>query len=349
MSTVFDITAYGAVGDGITDCTAAIQAALDDAAKCQGVVSVPSGTFLTGKLQLGARVTLEGHSAWTFRSNGGSIFKLNDPAADCLLEITGAFGCAIRGICFDGGELGEKIHGIHLCWPVYNGGGEEDTPTIDDCRISKFTGDGIHLEHVWCFSVRHSQMAYNGGAGLYIDGWDAFILDNWFSANGHAGILGGRHCSSVTATGNRVEWNRKAGFLLPYSHCCNFTGNYFDRSFGPALALGYGKAESVAISGNIFHRNGRHNEEMTDPQESVHLSIKGGKNIAITGNTMSVWMDDNCKGRPSPDYGTIIENCTGLVMQGNAWMGGALQEGILLKGENTECIVKDNPGGLFEN
>ena len=53
MKNVFDITAYGAVGDGVTDNTAAIQAALDDAAKCRGVVQVPPGNYLTGKLTMG--------------------------------------------------------------------------------------------------------------------------------------------------------------------------------------------------------------------------------------------------------------------------------------------------------
>ena len=37
----FDITAYGAVGDGKTDCTAAIQKAMDDAAAVEGTVLVP--------------------------------------------------------------------------------------------------------------------------------------------------------------------------------------------------------------------------------------------------------------------------------------------------------------------
>ena len=56
MNRIFDITAYGAVGDNQTDCTAAIQAALDDAAACRGVVAVPPGIYRTGKLKLGKGV-----------------------------------------------------------------------------------------------------------------------------------------------------------------------------------------------------------------------------------------------------------------------------------------------------
>ncbi|MBO5219490.1 MAG: hypothetical protein J6C52_08670, partial [Clostridia bacterium] len=38
MQTVFDIRTYGAVGDGVTDDTDAIRAALADAAECRGTV-----------------------------------------------------------------------------------------------------------------------------------------------------------------------------------------------------------------------------------------------------------------------------------------------------------------------
>ena len=105
MKNTFDITAYGAVGDGLTDSTAAIQKALDDAAAVEGKVIVPPGKYRTGRLKMGVRTRLEGASAWNFRSEGLSVFILNDPDAPCLLDITGAFGCSAAGMCFDGRRL----------------------------------------------------------------------------------------------------------------------------------------------------------------------------------------------------------------------------------------------------
>ena len=55
----YDITSFGAVGDGATKCTAAIQAAIDAcAAAGGGTVDVPAGTFLTGTLYLRSHVEL---------------------------------------------------------------------------------------------------------------------------------------------------------------------------------------------------------------------------------------------------------------------------------------------------
>jgi hypothetical protein len=55
----FDITTYGAIGDGKTMCTAAIQAAIDKAAQSRpSVVRIPAGRFLTGSLHLRSHVEL---------------------------------------------------------------------------------------------------------------------------------------------------------------------------------------------------------------------------------------------------------------------------------------------------
>src|SRR5579864_5376924 len=55
----YDVARYGAVGDGKTMCTVAIQAAIDEAGKAgKGTVVVPSGQFLTGSLTLRSHVEL---------------------------------------------------------------------------------------------------------------------------------------------------------------------------------------------------------------------------------------------------------------------------------------------------
>ena len=56
---VFDITLYGAIGDGKTDCTQAFESAIEDCASAGGgKVIVPGGIFITGAIHLKSNVNL---------------------------------------------------------------------------------------------------------------------------------------------------------------------------------------------------------------------------------------------------------------------------------------------------
>ena len=58
----FNVLEFGAVGDNRTDCTAAIQKALDAAALVEGEVIVPPGKYRTGRLKMGCRTRLTGNT-----------------------------------------------------------------------------------------------------------------------------------------------------------------------------------------------------------------------------------------------------------------------------------------------
>ena len=352
MKTMFDITEFGAVGDGITNDTAAVQAALDAAAECSGCVTVPPGRYLVGRLNMHGRgVSLQGVSAWTYRNDGASVFLLADENTDCMIDVSGAFGCAVRGLCLNGCGLGNQIHGIKLYWEEYNGGGEEDTPTVDDCRIGNFSGDGVHFEHVWCFSVRHSMLHRNGGAGLYMDGWDAFILDNWFSENRGGGFMGGAQATSITFTGNRIEWNQIGGVVIRRGTAINLTGNYFDRSFGPGLRLGGGEGtmKNVTVTGNVFHRNGAYDsgEELAET-EACHVLMDRVFGTTVCTNTFRAMRGDGAKGEYSPARGFVLRDCKDCIVKDNALYQGYMEEEHLLLGANEQCIIRDNVGRKLE-
>ena len=348
MKNVFDITEFGAVGDGTTDCTEAIRSACAAAAQVSGVVEVPPGVYLSGKFSLSKGVSLEGHSAWSYRSDGGSVIRLNDPGAECLVDITGGFGCSIRNMCLDGAGLGNGVHGVMLSWPEYNGGSEEDTPSIDDCRIGNFSGDGVHLYHIWCFSVRHCMLHRNRGAGLFMDGWDGFVLDNWFSGNGNGGFRGGECTASVTMTGNRVEWNIGGGFIFNRSDNINITGNFFDRSGGPAILARGGKgnmAREFAVTGNIFRRDGKPDwRAFDDPFESSHILLDRCVNWTITGNNFVCGEDDAPGGTVSPDYSVVFGNSKCLIIRNNTMWCGAVKQNIVDRGGNIEVSLGENLG-----
>lgn len=55
---IFEIKDFGAVGDGKSLNTAAIQKAIDEAAKCGGQVRIADGVYKTGSLRLKSNVDL---------------------------------------------------------------------------------------------------------------------------------------------------------------------------------------------------------------------------------------------------------------------------------------------------
>lgn len=298
----------------------------------------------------GTGITLQGCSGWGYHAPGCSVLQLNDPTAGCLLDITGAFGCTVQGVGFVGGDLGKNIHGIRIAWPDYNGAGREDTPAIDDCRIAGFTGDGLHLSHVWAFSLRHSMLIFNGGAGLYIDGFDGFISDTIFNNNGKGGVLGGGTASSLTFTGNRIEWNQAGGILIPQGNSHNITGNFFDRAFGPAIAYGPGAwpCEMLTITGNVFRRSGAYTDDhpLADPEDGCHIRMTGCRNAVVTGNTMRIGAGDRLGGEVTPAYSLVITDCRHCILRDNVLDKGALKAQLVEHGDNSTCVITENIGDL---
>ena len=355
---IFNILEYGAVPDGVTDSTAAIQRAMDDAAGCMGRVEIPVGRFAVTGLHLrGHGVSLIGTPAFGNYS-GASVLVLKDPAGDALLDISGSYGATIKGVCFEPegwreAYLGQAenpirtvVHGIKINWDDYNGAGEPECPTIDDCSVVGFTGDGLHFRHAWCFTVRHSQIACNGGAGMYFDGWDAYILDNWLTGNRGGGLVGGPVFNSLTFTGNRVEWNRVAGVALPHGDSYQLTGNFFDRTFGPAIVLGSETTEAVlaTVTGNIFRRNGAYEADSphADEKDGCHVRLCHASGVTITGNAAQRGIGDGGDGILSPAFGFVVENSRNVVITSNTMQNGAISENILTAGVNEGLIVRDN-------
>ncbi len=357
MINVFDVTEFGAVGDGKTDCTAAIQNAINEAAKVKGAVVIPPGIYLCGYIKLYPSVCLEGYHGWGYRETGGSVLVLNDPKAKCLLDITGAFGSCIKSIQFKGNELaGENVHGIYLESGKYNGGtfaeGEgdsnpllepthskfrEDNFVITDCQCKNFSGDGIHLSHIFAFTVSDCQLMSNGGDGIYINGWDGWIHDCIIHTNNGAGIGSAKDnensnsaCSSVTITGNRIEWNRGGGIHLNGGDSLNINNNLFDRSGGPAVKF-ENRYECVTLVGNIFRRSGKKNfGEFEDKYDSSHIYIKNAACTAITGNVFKVGIDDCGMGELSPDYCIVYNKDCNLQIECNAYDKGYLVEDVVV-------------------
>ncbi len=369
MVNVFDVTEYGAVGDGVVDSTAAFQKAIDKAGDVKGAVIVPPGVYICSTLYMKPNVCLMGYSGWGYRETGGSVIKLRDGDCSCLIEMSGAFGARLRDIQLLGNHCaGENIHGVNVKWvdqvsrlnddPVREDnalpekcqiGFREDSVTIESCHIKNFSGDAVHLERIWAFTIKNSMFVANKGNAIYINGWDGWITDCIMHTNHGAGIFTDVVCAAVTITGNRIEWNRRGGINLVNSNLLNITGNYFDRAYGPAIKLVGERipCHNIAATGNIFNRSGKATEDFpVSEYEKSHLYFDNCYNLAFTGNTFINGKDDfGEEGGYGPDYNVVYKRLNSCVVSANTMQGGSLKKAIVDLGENGENnIIRDNAG-----
>jgi hypothetical protein len=346
---MLNVVDFGAKGDGVADDTAAIQKTMSAAARRNGSVFIPQGTYLSSELKVPAGIGIYGLPAWSYRTGMGTVLKLKGGSSHCLINLTGAFGAYLFGLCLHGGDLEGGAHGILVDKPDY--GTQEDTPRIDMCRVEHFTGDGIRLERIWCFCVRHSHCYGNRGCGLRVRGWDGFILDNWFSGNGKAGYASYDENASNTLTGNRIEWNREGGIIICGGSHYNITGNYIDRSGRCGIALlpreGQKNCRTLAITGNVIYRSAKPDWNLRDEFDSAHARFEFVQGLVFTGNAMHSGRDDDGKGVYSPDYGIIVKGLEYSIIKDNVLFQGVLKQVLLDQGEHgEEVVIKDNVGSL---
>lgn len=364
MNRLINVIDFGAVGDGRTDCTAAIQAAIDAAGKetYGGAVYIPAGVYLTGEIKMHPHVHLQGETGWSIRNSGGSVLKLNDDSAACLLNITGCFGCTVTGLVLDGGLLGEHISGVMFKREDFFDHPEEDTFRIESCQIKYFSGDGVFLQYACAFSIRYCQIMDNEGDGIFFNSWDGFLLDNWLSANRGWGIRcadEGVNNAAMTLTGNRIEGNYKGGLYIKNARLWQITGNYFDRSGGPGIYIAAGTdkiseidsrwqkitCHCITVTGNIFNRSGANLNGTITEKESCHIWLEECFNVTVSGNTYLVGMNDNDDGILSPQYGMVIDRLKGYIITQNNMYKGFLKEQYLdLGGHGEQVILEGNVG-----
>lgn len=146
QATTHDVTTYGAVGDGKTLCTQAIQQAIDATQATQGGrVYFPAGTYLTGSVHLHSGVTLDLHPAATILGSPNledySEHGWGQHIDRTPWHLIGAFDC--HDITITGGGT-INGNGPAFWEPVTNTPGSDEPTPLEE--IDVFTASPLHAK-----------------------------------------------------------------------------------------------------------------------------------------------------------------------------------------------------------
>lgn len=176
LSQTVSVQDFGAVGDGVTDDTAAIQAAVD--AITTGTVHFPAGTYkVTATIDITKNgIHLLGDGSWAT--------EIHMTADDPAIAIAGSSvnvinGSSVRNMTVRGsGQSNTSAHGISYAWA--------NTCYIEDVVLFSCR-HALHFEHNWQTALNNIRIYGAGGdqsyIGVYMAETTALNVDNAINAN----------------------------------------------------------------------------------------------------------------------------------------------------------------------
>jgi hypothetical protein len=218
---------YNATGDGTTDDTAAIQAALD----AFDIIYIPEGTYRISTLNCNAGQMILG-------AGQSTILKKKAATTGYIIN-AGTNSIQVHNIDFDGNQTGPWVadttigttHGVYL----YAAGG---SALVSNCRFYDFDGAGVMMEG-------DSNITNRDNRGV--------VEKSWFR-NCQTGIrLGDTNTAEYTAVRHNNCKDCYVGILQP---CANVTvlGNELtDCEFGWDAKPSNGRSHSKYVGNTVHH------------------------------------------------------------------------------------------------
>lgn len=279
--TIHDVREFGARGDGKTDDTAAIQAAIDGHPDKSIRVYFPSGTYRHEGLRVqtsggadGSRILFgDGTQSRLVHTGQGPSIRLG------LVSKPGTI--QLRHLHIDA-EGDRGTHGVQL----------DHTRTVmvsvRGCAISRHAGSGIYSVDSWHARVANCLIVRNGDAGVWLTGTNgAYLWANTIERNRIGVKLGASEDEYEGKTSRRVQGCRLAGMniiqsndrmgvLLRGVEGVSVTGNYFE-----ANGVGVQQEHSINNLGSTIREN-----RFNISDEGCAIQLLGGRHSEIRANTV---------------------------------------------------------------
>ena len=331
---------FGAVGDGVTDDTQAIQNAIDSG-EC--AIYFPCGTYIVETLTAGPSITLYGDDATT------SIVKLKDGATGAILVSTDATDLRLKNLGFDGnysncpsGTQCVNISGTQ------SGGGYR----IQDCAFKNAQNIGFYQTGTYTKALIQNCVAEsNQTDGIVFYATNSIVENNICSDNGRFGILVQGNYAQIM--GNNSSSNGQlvnggagigvinANFPIVSNNIClsNGTGTYFTHG------IQFNTVQKGVMEGNLSQGN---NGSGLDMYQSPYTTCTGNQTLnnkvrGIENDTTSTYstIDGNVV-LGNFEIGISVFNTVGSVVSNNTVIGN----GTLGTSANPLTGTANNPWGV---
>jgi len=316
--TMISVLAFGAKGDGRTDDTSSIQAAIDSGFSSGAVVFFPAAMYRVSQLVLRKGTILQGVSSGTYPDNntisGASVLaRLANTNKHVLLAPDGANYCRIFDLAIDGNK-NNNTAGYGLC-VADSSTGSESQIIVERCYFHTNPDSNIYLgRNRRANSVLNGVYNYSAkGDGITVAGSDNTIAGCIFGSNARAGICLGTTAtqnwaasspSSAAAiahvTGNDIYNNLVGIAVANASSGCMISNNGIDRNKNQGITV-YSGASNALVT-NSLHSNGTSKDN-----SYAHIDV----GAAVT----QVCISNNCFTPLDSDVSNVASFCV-YVAQG---------------------------------
>jgi hypothetical protein len=278
-TTYRNVKDYGALGNGVHDDTAAIQAAINSLPTTGGTVFVPAGTYMIDtvkKIQLRSYMLLQLDPGAILKAKTSSVGKAS------VVYIYNRTHVEVAG----GRIVGERDTHKYMTtstdeWNMgvqIKGGSHV---TVRDLHVSKCTGDGVCVgggsSDVVIANIISTQ---NRRQGLSITNCNTIkVYDSEFSyTSGTAPECGidiepdpGYTCSNIWIENCRVNNNRKYGINI-WKNASNITLTRNTLEYNTSLGMGTVGCSGLTVTNNVIRYNGTTGVVYNDGTKNVNHS-----------------------------------------------------------------------------
>lgn len=278
----------GAAGDGATDCTAAFQKALDQAAAAGGgVVDVPAGKYrINGTLSIPSGVTLQG----TFRvpptatMDGSVLMAYAGRGSQEGAPFIRLAGCAatLAGVIVTYPEWSQSDVPPVPYPPTVLGERVDNNGVLDCLFLNSY--EAIHFQNAGRFLVRNCY-GYPSFRGLYVDAcYDIGRVENChFWPFGTAYAIEDPYSKWINVNGVAFEFAR-----TDWQYCSNTF------CFGYGVGYKFSKTENGSCNGNFLGIGAdscRRSVLIDTAPGTIDLLITNGEFVGRWGSADSVGVD----------------------------------------------------------